>query len=112
MNCFVLAIAFLKVNLFNQVIILVTKIDLQKPFNEFVSKRITTISYQIFSIGIISFIAQQSSENLENKGFSTGHLNQFWDDSQAYILMAAVVYVIATIFKKGIEIQTENDLTI
>ncbi|MBN2666855.1 MAG: DUF2975 domain-containing protein [Bacteroidales bacterium] len=39
-------------------------------------------------------------------------MDQFWVDSQAFILMAAVVYVIATIFKKGLEIQNENDLTI
>jgi hypothetical protein len=39
-------------------------------------------------------------------------LNQFWEDSQAFILMAAVVYIIATIFKKGVEIQNENDLTV
>ena len=112
MYSFVLAIAILKAILFHQVIILVTKIDLLKPFNQFVSDKIFTISYQTFSIGIISFIARQLAKNLAHKGFVVDILNQFWEDSQAYILMAAVVYVIATIFKKGIDIQTENDLTI
>jgi hypothetical protein len=39
-------------------------------------------------------------------------LNQFWADSQAFIIMAAVVYVIATIFSKGVALQNENDLTV
>ena len=29
-----------------------------------------------------------------------------------FILMGAVIYIIATIFKKGVDIQNENDLTI
>ena len=44
--------------------------------------------------------------------FAIDNLNQFWADSQAFILMAAVIYIIATIFKKGVEIQNENDLTV
>ena len=112
MYSLVLTIAILKAILFYQVIILVTKIDLNSPFNQFVSDKIFKISYQTFSIGIISFIARQLAKNLAHKGFVVDILNQFWEDSQAYILMAAVVYVIATIFKKGIDIQTENDLTI
>jgi hypothetical protein len=45
-------------------------------------------------------------------GFVTDNLNQFWEDSQAFILMGAVIYIIATIFKKGVALQTENDLTV
>jgi len=45
-------------------------------------------------------------------GFVPDNLNQFWADSQAFILMGAVIYIIATIFKKGVDIQNENELTI
>ena len=41
-----------------------------------------------------------------------GTLNQFWGESEAFILMGAVVYIIAVIFKKGVEIQDEHDLTV
>ncbi len=47
-----------------------------------------------------------------HRGYEIDQLDQFWVDSQAFILMAAIVYVIATIFKKGIELQNENDLTV
>ena len=98
--------------MFYGVVILVTKIVMGKPFSSFVSKQILTISYYAFSIGILSYVARQFSKNLESRGFSTSNLNQFWEDSQAFILMAAVFYVIAVIFKKGVELQNENDLTV
>jgi len=112
MYSFILVISILKAVLFYVVVHLVSKIDLSKPFNSFTSKQILLISYYTFSIGLISHIAQQSAKNLMHHGFVTNNLNQFWADSQAFILMAAVIYIIAQIFKKGIEIQNENELTI
>ncbi len=109
---FILVVALLKAYLFYIVAMLMHKIDLSKPFNSFVSEKITKISYCTFSIGILSYIARQTAKNLQHHGYAIDNLNQFWADSQAFILMAAVIYVIATIFKKGVEIQNENDLTV
>jgi len=44
--------------------------------------------------------------------FGPDNLSKFWADSQSFILMGAVIYIIATIFKKGVDIQNENDLTV
>lgn len=112
MYSFILTISILKAFLFYVVIRLITKLNLSKPFNNFVSEQITQISYYTFSIGILSYIARETARNLQHKGYVIDQLSQFWEDSQAFILMAAVIYVIATIFKKGVEIQTENDLTV
>ena len=109
---FILSISLLKACLFYVVIVLLWKLNLAKPFNSFVSKQITQISYYTFSIGILSYIARQTAKNLQHHGYVIDNLNEFWADSQAFILMAAVIYVIATIFKKGVEIQNENDLTV
>ena len=109
---FILFISLLKACLFYVVIELLWKLNLAKPFNSFVSKKITQISYFTFSIGILSYIARQTVINLQHNGYVIDNLNGFWGDSQAFILMAAVIYVIATIFKKGVEIQNENDLTV
>ena len=109
---FILVISFLKVILFYFVIRLATKLNLSSPFTPFVSKQITRISYYTLSIGIISYLARETTKNLQHHGFDTDILNQFWSDSQAYILMAAVIYIIAVIFAKGIELQNENDLTV
>lgn len=112
MYSFILAISILKAVLFYVVIMLVTKFDLSKPFNHFVSRKILLISYYTLFIGLLSYIAQQLARSLLYYGIVTDNLNQFWEDGQAFILMAAVIYIIALIFKKGIELQNENDLTV
>ncbi|MBX2941910.1 MAG: DUF2975 domain-containing protein [Cyclobacteriaceae bacterium] len=109
---FVLTISILKACLFYIVITLMHKMDLSKPFNTFVAKQISQISYYTLSIGLLSFIARKFAGNLMHRGFVTVNLNQFWEDSQAFILMGAVIYIIAIIFKKGIDIQNENELTV
>lgn len=109
---FILIISILKAFLFYIVIRLMHKMDLSKPFNTYVASQISQISYFTLSIGLLSFIARQLTKNLMHHGFVPDNLNQFWTDSQAFILMGAVIYIIATIFKKGVEIQNENDLTV
>lgn len=105
---FILSIAILKSILFYIVIRLMHKMDLKKPFSTFVARQISQISYFTLSIGLLSYIAKQSP----HIGGLGDNLNQFWEDSQAFILMGAVIYIIATIFQKGVEIQYENDLTV
>ena len=112
MYTFILVIAFFKAALFYEVIKLVTKLDLNRPFSSFVSKRITIISYFTLSIGMISIIARKTADNLSQHGYEINMLDKFWVDSDAYILMAAVIYAISIIFKRGIELQAENDSTI
>lgn len=112
MYSFIMIISMLKVYLFYVVITLIGKLDLSKPFNRFVSEQITQIGYCTLSIGLFSYIARQSAKNLQHRGYEIDQLDQFWVDSEAFILMAAIVYVIAAIFKKGIELQNEHDLTV
>jgi hypothetical protein len=112
MYSFVIFISVIKAMLFYIVIELLYKLDLAKPFSIFVAKKISQISYCTLLIGIFSFIARQTAKNLSHHGYEIDKLSQFWVDSQAFILMAAVIYVIATIFKKGVDLQNENDLTV
>ena len=112
MYSFILFISLLKAYLFYIVIRLLSKLNLAKPFDRFVSEQITQISYYTLSIGLLSYIARQTAKNLQHHGYVIDSLNEFWADSQAFILMAAVVYIIAAIFKKGVEIQNEIDLTV
>lgn len=109
---FILTISVLKAVMFYIVIRLMHKMDRLKPFNSFVSRQILLISYYTLFIGLLSYIARQNVKTLSHYGFVPGSLNQFWVDSQAFILMGAIIYIIATFFKKGVEIQNENDLTV
>lgn len=107
-----LGVSILKAYLFYLVIALVSKFNIEKPFDNFVARQITKISYFTLSIGVLGYIARRWVTNLAHHGFDTAALSEFWVDSQAFILMAGVVYVIAMIVAKGVELQTENDLTI
>lgn len=109
---FLLVISILKTLLFYQVIRLLNKLDMSNPFSVFVSKQITIISYYTLSIGLLSHIASQILEHFHKRGISPNSFDGFLVDSSAFILMAAVIYVIAAIFKRGVEIQSENDLTV
>jgi hypothetical protein len=109
---FVLFISILKAVLFYIVIQLHLKLDLTKPFSNFVSTKIAQISHYTFSIGIISYIASQIAKSLLLQGYDVAKLSPFWVDSSAFILMAAIIYIISVIFKRGIALQEENELTI
>jgi hypothetical protein len=112
MYSFILAVSILKAILFYVVIELLQKLDLSKPFSSHASNKISSIANYTLSIGIISYIARQVANNLMHHGYNTDQLNHFWVDSQAFILMAAIIFVISQIFNKGIELQSENELTI
>jgi hypothetical protein len=109
---FILTISILKAYLFYVVTMLLHKLDMLKPFSSYVAGKIKIISYITLNIGIISLIARETSRNMEHYGLESDKLNQFWEDGSAFLLMAAVIYVIATIFSRGVEIQNENDLTV
>ncbi|MPT32040.1 MAG: DUF2975 domain-containing protein, partial [Chryseobacterium sp.] len=109
---FILIISILKAVLFYTVINLMHKMNLAKPFSAFVAKQISQLSYYALSIGFLSYIARQFVKNFEHHGLVADNLNQFWADSDAFILMGAVIYIIAQIFKRGVELQEENDLTV
>jgi hypothetical protein len=112
MYSFILLIAMLKSYLFYVLIILMMKLDLSKPFSNFCVRQISRISHITLYIGLFSYVANQSAKNLQHHGYLIDNLSEFWVDSEAFLLMAAVVYVIAAVFKKGVEIQNENDLTV
>lgn len=109
---FILTISILKAYLFYIVIRLMHKMDLLKPFNSFVSRQISYISYLTLLIGLLSYIARQILKDLMHHSKVPDNLNQFWVDSEAFVLMGAVIYIIAIIFKKGVDLQNENDLTV
>lgn len=109
---FILSIAAMKACLFYVVITLLHKMDLSRPFNSFVARQISWISYLTLMIGLLSYLADQFTGQLVHQEIITGSVQQFWTDSSAFILMGAVIYIIAKIFKKGVAIQMENDLTI
>jgi hypothetical protein len=112
MYSFVIFLSLMKAILFYVLIELLHKLDLKNPFSSFAAKKISVIADYTLSIGILSYISRLVSGNFLHNDHEIDKLSQFWVDSQAFILMAAIVYVIAQIFKRGVELQNENDLTV
>ena len=102
----------LKAYTFYLITLIFQYLNLHKPFSQEVSRLISKISYFILAVGLLGVIAQGISDELAKKGFPVTNANQQWDDYSAFLMMAAVVFVIAQIFKKGLELQSENDLTV
>ena len=109
---FILIISILKAVLFYTVINLMHKMKSEKPFSAFAPQQLSHPSYHTLPTGSFTYIARQFVKNMEHHGFVSDNLNQFWADSEAFILMGAVIYIIAQIFKKGVELQEENDLIV
>ncbi|MDP2039721.1 MAG: DUF2975 domain-containing protein [Algoriphagus sp.] len=109
---FTIVVTAIKAYLFFLITQIFSSLNLVKPFSEEISKLIAQISYYTFSIGLIGAIAHRYAQSLVKRGFDVDSAGQFWNDYSAFLMMAAVVFVIAQIFKKGLELQSENDLTV
>jgi hypothetical protein len=111
MSCIVV-LAFMKSYLFYLVVKLFTQLNIVTPFSVEIAKIIEKISYEAFSIAILSIITKQYAKRLIQNGYELSDTSTYWNDTAAFLMMAAIVYVISQIFKRGIELQQENDLTI
>ena len=109
---FILSIAILKAVLFYLVVLLMSNINMANPFTKGVAQQIERLSHYTLSIGLLSCIAKESPHAFPIKDDDMASLELFWSSGEAFLLMAAVVYVIATIFRKGVELQNESDLII
>ncbi len=95
-------IAYLAVKLFK-------KFDLNHPFNENVAALISKISHFALSIGVVALIADHYNQLLVKRGAEISNMN--WG-AYEFLFFAGIIYILALVFKRGIEIQNENELTI
>ncbi len=98
--------------LFYWVIKLFRKLDIVNPFSQEMFIYISKLGYFSLSIGIVGYIAHQFAQSLTHKGYEIDMIGTYWKDSGAYVLMSAIIFVIAMIFNKGIQLRKENELTI
>ena len=104
---FILTIC-LKAYMFYLLIIIFKTMDFNEPFNDAVVNLVFRISYLALSIGLLGIVFNAYIKWLQTKVMFT----QIDINTSAYIFMAGVVFVVATLFKKATEIQQENELTI
>ena len=85
-------------------------ININNPFTSNTSIIIEKIAYLMILIGALNFIIGQYVFTLE--ALVTNHLKYNFSPDLSYIFGIGIVYLISQIFKRGVELQEENELTV
>ena len=78
------------------------------PFKLEVAQALEKISYVLFAIWIAGMLSGAHTAWLLTK---TGELHTDWASGE-FIFVAGLVFIISQVFKRGVEIQSENELTV
>lgn len=89
------------------------KLNMAQPFSKEVGRFIFKISYVALLIGLFSWWGVKYAEWLVMQGVKMPDIQYLrLGGADVWLFMSVTLFVIAQIFKKGIEIQTENELTV
>lgn len=108
--CLIIAVSALKAFVWYVVFALLVKLKMQTPFSMEVQRRLERIAFLLLSVWLFSsffwkiyiyYLAKDTGIQLP--------ANRSGDE---YLFIAAIVYIVSQIFKRGIEIQEENQLTV
>ncbi|WP_298502125.1 DUF2975 domain-containing protein [uncultured Maribacter sp.] len=94
------------------VIRILTKLNLNNPFNVNTSKSLMKISYTALSIGVLSLITNIYAMWLYKIDLLTLVTDPYQLPVGQFLFLGAIIYIISLIFKKGTDLQSENELTI
>jgi hypothetical protein len=108
-------VAVLKAILFYLIIKILhdKKLNLSQPFSVEMGQFIFIMSYLAFGIGLFSHGGVKYAEWFVQQGVQMPDVQHLHlDGSDVWLFMGVILYIIAQIFKRGIEIQAENELTV
>ncbi len=108
-------VAVLKALLFFMILKLLDEknLDLSKPFNHKIKGYITLLFFITLGIGIFSNWGVSYAEWLSSQGVKLPTNEKLkLDGGSVWLFMSVTLLVISQFFKRGIEIQEENDLTV
>jgi ABC-type multidrug transport system fused ATPase/permease subunit len=108
--CLGIAASFLKALIWYLVFDLLQKLKLQTPFSMEVEKKLERIAYLLLGVWIVSSIFWKIYLYYLSK--ETGIQLPANNSGDEYLFMAGIIYIISQVFKRGIEIQEENQLTV
>jgi Protein of unknown function (DUF2975) len=89
------------------------KLNMAQPFSKEVRRIIFLLSYIALVIGLFSGYGVEYSGWLIKQGVTMPDTHYLrFGGADVWLFMAVILFVIAQIFKRGIEIQSENELTV
>ncbi|WP_209331104.1 DUF2975 domain-containing protein [Lunatimonas salinarum] len=107
-----LGILVAKAYIFLLVIRIFLKIDLVHPFSREVSVLISRIGEVTVQVGLLIIVTSGYLKWLSSQTMHSPAVGGFLGGAFEYLIMGAVIYAIALVFKRGVEIQADNDLTV
>lgn len=108
LGAFLIILLSLKASIAHYFIKISLELKLDKPFTLSTYKHLGSISLIAFWGGILAVLASAYSQWLGKKGVA---IQTDWS-YQEFLFFSAVMYVLAQVFKKGAELQSESELTI
>ncbi len=89
------------------------KLNMSQPFNNEIRLFIIKVSYLTFGIALFTWWGVKYTKWLVTQGVKMPDTQDLrLGGADVWLFMGVTLFVIAQIFKRGIEIQTENELTV
>ncbi|HUC83002.1 MAG TPA: DUF2975 domain-containing protein [Flavisolibacter sp.] len=89
------------------------KLSISQPFSVRLRRFVATAAYLALGIGMFSYYGDKYAAWLSKQGVPAVDLQALHiAGADVWLFMAVVLFVILQLVKRGIEIQSENDLTI
>ncbi len=105
-------IAATKALMFYFIIKIPYTLNISQPFTADISQKILHACYAAFGSSVLLAAASKLSERITGRGITLVKIENLVSGGGEFLMMACILFFVAYIFKRGIEIQTENDLTI
>ncbi|MCG6190451.1 DUF2975 domain-containing protein [Maribellus maritimus] len=101
----------LKANIWYQATQIIQNIKIQSPFTMEITRRLEKISYFLLYIWILGYVGSTFSFWLTNQNEIAKSLHEGLS-SKEFLFMAGLLFIVSQIFKRGVKLQSENDLTV
>jgi ABC-type multidrug transport system fused ATPase/permease subunit len=89
------------------------KLDMSQPFSREFRRFIINVAYLTLGIGLFSWRGAEYAEWFSKQGVKMPDIQHLsLGGFDVWLFMSVTLFVIAQIFKRGIEIQSENELTV
>ncbi len=112
--CSLILLSGLKAYIFFLVVKIFLMLNFKNPFKLEVAIFFERISYFAFAVWLLSEVSSAYSRGLINSGMEISELNlqKYLGGGSEFFFLGMIVFIISQVFKRGIELQSENDLTV
>lgn len=108
--CLLIAVSVLIAVIWFVVFELLSKFNLQSPFSMKVEKKLEGIAYLLLAVWLVRIVFWKIYIYYLTQ--ETGIQLPANNNGEEYLFMACIIYIISQVFKRGIELQEENQLTV